>query len=729
MKMNGYFLRLLLSLPGAPGQVRILFVGLGSVVLGANLQAAPLVAADDQTNTLQNTAVTIPVLANDSDAPTNQLAILQVTKPAHGNVIINSNGPVVDAELSFLFQFAGMKLSNSVVQIRDTNLYPRATQTNGTWATYPVGIYNWVSGFLPGCLWYLYEQSGDVHYRTWAESWMAGIAPMQYATEVDDVSFMINTSFGNGYRLVGNPDWRAVVLQTAQSFSTRYNGAAGVLSTWGPVTNQPVQVFIDTMMNLEVLFRAFDLGGGTNFFTQAYSHAVKTMVNHVRADGSTYQIVNYNGSTGAVLSRGTFYGASDESTWARGHSWATYGFALAYRETGDARFLYTSQRLADYYLANIPADYVPYWDFQAPGIPNAPRDSSAASIMLSALLQLSPLATNLSDGARYWQAARHILSSLGSTNYLSQGTSSSGILLHGVGEPPASYAPEIDVSLIYGDYYLIEALRRYADTYGHTTVTYVPNPGFQGTDTFTYEVCNSAGECSTALVSVAVEPAVQSPFLVQISLSPGSRIPIISFPTTADRLYDIEYQTDLPVSGPWSALATNITGSGLVMSVSDTNPASRRYYRVAARDAPAPPQEITLQAPSGVITSPFIITSGYIYQPFQTNLANAGRAAYSFSITAAGSYVIRTMVNAPGDGANSFFLNIDAEPQDPYMIWDIPITAGFEQRVVTWRGNGTFDNNEFVPKVFDLTQGPHQLIIRGREANTLLQSMTLMRYP
>ena len=187
-------------------------------------------------------------------------------------------------------------------------MYPRATQTNGIWVTYPVGIYDWVSGFLPGTLWFLYEQSGDAHYRSWAESWMAGIAPMQYATEVDDVGFMINTSFGNGYRLVGNPDWKAVVLQAAQSFSTRYNAAVGCLSTWGAITNQPVQVFIDTMMNLEVLFRAFDLGGDTNLYARAYSHAEKTMLNHVRADGSTYQIVNYDGNTGAVLFRGTTTG-------------------------------------------------------------------------------------------------------------------------------------------------------------------------------------------------------------------------------------------------------------------------------------------------------------------------------------------------------------------------------------------------------------------------------------
>lgn len=188
------------------------------------------------------------------------------------------------------------------------------------------------------------------------------------------------------------------------------------------------------MMNLEVLFRAYDLGGDTNFYNFAYSHAEKTMLNHVRPDGSTYHIVEYDGNTGAVLWRGTFAGASDESTWARGQSWGVYGFTMAYRETGDTRFLNTAQRLADYCLTNLPPDYVPYWDYQAPGIPNEPRDSSAAAILLSGLLELSQRSTNAPDAARYWQAARHIFNSLRSTNYLAQGSISSG-------KPPSKTTP------------------------------------------------------------------------------------------------------------------------------------------------------------------------------------------------------------------------------------------------------------------------------------------------
>jgi unsaturated chondroitin disaccharide hydrolase len=565
----------------APGRLTILLrlAALWFLALGNTLRADAPTAADDQAETTQNAPVSIAVLANDSEVEGNPLAILRVSAPAHGRVTINSGAVPASPELARLLQFAAIQLSNSVAQIADTNQYPRYTQTNGVWVTRAPGIYNWVSGFFPGALWLIYEQTGDAHYRSWAESWMAGIAPLQYSTDVDDIGFMMNTSFGNGYRLAGNPDWKAAVLQTAQSFSTRFNAAAGCLSTWGAVTNQPFEVFLDTMMNLEVLFRAFDLGGNTNFYTFAYRHAEKTMLNHVRADGSTYHIVEYDGNTGAVLWRGTFAGASDQSTWARGQSWAIYGFTLAYRETGDPRFLNTAQRLADYYLTNVPPDSVPYWDYQAPGIPDEPKDSSAAAIALSGLLELSQRVTNATDSARYWQAARRISSSLSSTNYLAQGSISSGILLHGVGETPPLSTSEIDVSLIYGDYYFIEALKRYREIYNQRTVTYVPDTNFCGTDSFTYQVSDSGGDCATATVNIVISPAATNDFAAQISLASDTHLPTISFPALAGQFYHVQYRDDL-AAGLWSILATNLAGSGAALSVTDTNPAARRFYRV-----------------------------------------------------------------------------------------------------------------------------------------------------
>jgi len=140
---------------------------------------------------------------------------------------------------------------------------------------------------------------------------------------------------------------------------------------------------------------------------------------------------------------------------------------------------------------------------------------------------------------------------------------------------------------------------------------------------------------------------------------------------------------------------------------------------------------LSFQAASATITPPFALTNGYIYQPIQTAaVSNAGVATFNFTLTNAGSYEVQVLVNAPGDANNSFFVNIDALPQDPTMIWDIfPFTSGFEQRTVSWRGNGTDVNNQFIPKVFNLAAGPHELYFCGRESNVQLESLTLVQLP
>jgi unsaturated chondroitin disaccharide hydrolase len=183
------------------------------------------------------------------------------------------------------------------------------------------------------------------------------------------------------------------------------------------------------------------------------------MENHLRPDGSTCHVVNYDPATGGVSSRFTHQGAADSSAWARGQAWGMYGFTMTYRETGDLRFLAAARRLADYFIAHCPADGVPYWDFQAPGIPNTERDASAAAIACSALLELSDLVQDSSLKETYATAAKHTLTSLSAPPYLAEGTGSMGILNHAVGHRTANR--EVDVSLIYGDYYFVEALLRY----------------------------------------------------------------------------------------------------------------------------------------------------------------------------------------------------------------------------------------------------------------------------
>jgi hypothetical protein len=550
--------------------------------LAGSVWANPINVTSDQAVTVQNQAVTIPVLANDFDTESNQLAILQVSVPTHGTVVINSNAPVTTLELSNLFQFAAIQLSNTVVQMGNTNTYPRRTMSNGRWTT--VNNSDWTCGFFPGSLWYLYQQTGDTNYEKWAQEWTAGIAAQQFNTNTDDVGFMFNTSFGNGYRITSNSTYKSVLIQAAHSLTNRFNAIVGCLADDLLLAPPEFQVIMDTTMNTELLYQAADINGDATMSAKAISHAERTMTNQIRPDDSTFHLVLYSTVNGALLYQGTRAGYSASSTWARAHAWSIYGFTMAYRETGYLPFLNTASRVADYYLTNVPSDYVPYWDFDAPNLPNAPRDSSTAAITLSALIQLSQLATNMQDSATFWTGAHNILESLGSTNYLAQGTTSSGILLHGTGNPPQISDPEVNVSLIYGDYYFIEALRRYAEVYGHNTVTYTPDPGFTGTDTFTYQVCDSGGNCSTASVTVVVlntNPVLT--FNAQASLSSVTGYPIISFPAVSNYLYEVDYVDSLMPPLQWNILASNLIGSDAVISINDTNSSPQRFYRVKAQ--------------------------------------------------------------------------------------------------------------------------------------------------
>lgn len=536
------------------------------------IAAQSLTAVDDSAATLPDAPVVIDVLANDVLSGSNATSILRVTQPLHGTVIVNST-PANHVELTALFQFAATQLSNTVVQVGVTNLYPWYL-TNGVWRSIPTNTpvhpdNNWIGGFFPGSLWMIYEHTGDTNFRNWAQMWQAALAPEQYSTAKDDVSFLINPSFGNGYRITGNPDYKDILTQTCRSFTNRWNAIVGCLADDELLTPPPFEVIIDTMMNTEIFYRP-DLDRDTNMLAMAISHAGRTLTNHLRADGSTFMRVMYDGVTnGSVLFKDNRVPIGPLDTWARGQSWATHSFPLLYRSTGDERFLETAKRVADFYINNAPADYVPYWYYPSNSVDTSLlRDSSAAAVTLSGLLDLSQQVTNDADGAKYWLAANQLFVSLSSTNYLAVHTTNA-ILLHG--NPVDA---NTDTSLIYGDYYFIEALKRLNDLFNRTTLTYVPATNFTGTDTFTYQACDSSGTVSAATVTVTVG------FSAQISLSPGTVQPIISFPTMAGRTYFVQYAGRLSPPISWSTLATNLAGTGSVLSITDAPPPMSRFYQV-----------------------------------------------------------------------------------------------------------------------------------------------------
>ncbi len=334
------------------------------------------------------------------------------------------------------------------------NNYPIITDASGKWIlTQPS---EWTSGFYPGCLWYAYKLNPDTLLFNAAISFTEGLEEQQYNTDHHDVGFMILNSYGHAYEITENEEYKNVIIQAANSLSTRYNATVGCIQSW----NGDFQVIIDNMMNLEILFWAAKNGGGNNLYDIAVSHAYKTMQNHVRENGSCYQLVQYDPNTGDVIDRRNVQGYSDSSTWSRGEAWGVYGFTMCYRETGDENFLRTAEKMADYFIDNLPGDYVPYWDFELP--PDETRkfkDASAAAIALSGLLELR----NYSENAEKYDAAiENIFLSL-TKNYLSINDNSNGILLHGAYNANSSDPVNWDASTIWGDYYFMEALERYED--------------------------------------------------------------------------------------------------------------------------------------------------------------------------------------------------------------------------------------------------------------------------
>jgi hypothetical protein len=321
---------------------------------------------------------------------------------------------------------------------------------------------NWTSGFFPGVLWNLYAYTGKSLWRDRAESGTAKLEQEKYDAGSHDIGFKIYTSFGAGYRLTNDPAYRDVIIQSAKTLATRFNATVGCIRSWDWNTSVwQYPVIIDNMMNLELLFAATRFTGDSSYYKIAVSHADATLKNHYRLDHSSYHVVDYDPLTGAVRKRMTFQGYSDASAWARGQAWGLYGFAMCYRESKNGAYLAQAEKIADYLLKHFktPADKVPYWDFDVPGIPNEPRDASAAAIIASALYEL--LRFSPANAASYRLAADNILKSLTDHYRSAVGQNKGFILLHSTGSKPSN--SEVDQPLVYADYYYLEALLRKRD--------------------------------------------------------------------------------------------------------------------------------------------------------------------------------------------------------------------------------------------------------------------------
>jgi chondroitin AC lyase len=384
----------------------------------------------------------------------------------------NKNTILIEEEM----QLIETQLENTLAVAQDPTQIPRTIDENGKLVT--TGLESWTSGFFAGNLWYMYELTGEKKWKDKAVKWTEALDSVKFLTNHHDVGFMINSSYGNGLRLAGSKAYENVIIQAAKSLITRYNPTVKCIKSWDyrqawdGKTEWFYPVIIDNMMNLELLFKATRLSGDETFQNIAVQHALTTMKNHYRDDYSSYHVVDYDTLTGNVLDKATCQGFVDESSWARGQAWGLYGYTMCYRYTNDKRFLEFAENIADYMLnhPNLPEDMVPYWDYNvvdaglkpewdydSAKFPEIPRDASAAAITCSALFELAKYSEK--NGNKYQRAAVKILQSLASKNYMAfSGKNKYFILNHSVGSIP--HGVEIDVPLVYADYYFLEALIR-----------------------------------------------------------------------------------------------------------------------------------------------------------------------------------------------------------------------------------------------------------------------------
>jgi unsaturated chondroitin disaccharide hydrolase len=323
----------------------------------------------------------------------------------------------------------------------------------------------WCSGFYPGTLWMIYDVTKDPELKKEAENRLTILEKEKTNKGTHDLGFMMFCSFGNAYAITHKPEYKDVIFTAASSLATRYRPTIQSIQSWDSSKNFKCPVIIDNMMNLELLEWVTKNGGDARFDQIAVNHANTTLKNHFRTDNSSYHVLDYDLKSGTVAHRVTHQGYSDESAWARGQAWGLYGFTVMYRFTKDKNYLDQANKIAAFILhhPNLPADKIPYWDFNAPGIPNEPRDASAAAITASALLELAQYAKG-KEKKEYISVAETIIQSLSSSSYRAIVGSNGGFLLmHSTGHKPGG--SEIDVPLTYTDYYFVEALTRYKKWY------------------------------------------------------------------------------------------------------------------------------------------------------------------------------------------------------------------------------------------------------------------------
>jgi len=321
---------------------------------------------------------------------------------------------------------------------------------------------SWTAGFWPGILWLSYELTGDKKYSdcalSYVESFYERISKKRYVNH-HDMGFLYSLSCVPAYTLFDSSQAKTATIMAANHLCNRYMEKGEFINAWSDINNVTAESYhyiIDCLMNIPLLYRVSEETGDMKYRKIAEKHLNTTMKTIIREDNSTYHSYLFDVKTGKPIRGITQQGFSDASTWSRGQAWGITGLALNYSYTKNLKSAQSFGRLTDYFIKNLPDDYVPYWDLTFKD-GDEPRDSSAAAIVVCGILEMEK---HFSDEKmrNFSSVGTKMLNSLIDNYSADVKMNSDGILLRGTGSVP--HGMSVDEPVIFGDYFYLEAIAR-----------------------------------------------------------------------------------------------------------------------------------------------------------------------------------------------------------------------------------------------------------------------------
>jgi unsaturated chondroitin disaccharide hydrolase len=330
----------------------------------------------------------------------------------------------------------------------DATDFPHITEDK-KWHYTPDGV--WTGGFWAGLLWLSYEHNQSDEFLQHASGFTDRLLPRAHDTHNHDLGFMFFPSAIKGWLLTGKQSYHDAAMAAASALARQYNPRTRSIPGWGFFGGEDWSgsVLVDTLMNMPLLVWAVQQNGDKQLMDVVREHTATTLKHHMREDSSFYHVFKFDPETGEPLHGDTYQGLAPDSAWARGQSWAITGLAILARMTGEKSYLDASERVASYFMSQLPADGVPPWDFKAPGV-DQPKDASAGAIASYGFQKLY----QVTGDRRHLQTASKLLQALAST--CGNGSDEGGLLLHATADLPHGFG--IDESTMYGDYYYLKSL-------------------------------------------------------------------------------------------------------------------------------------------------------------------------------------------------------------------------------------------------------------------------------